>query len=109
MIEITVCWTHVRQIDEGIPMLAGIAGEWKPEWKSSKATFLYPWERDETSLLEALFVATNTYGAYESGLWSAIEPLLPTDRDHTSLSVGDSVILDGRTFVCAPLGWKEAE
>ena len=30
---------------------------------------------------------------------------LPDERTHTSLSVGDYVIIDDRMFVCLNLGW----
>jgi len=59
---------------------------------------------DDYYMLEALFVATNTY---EGPLWDDMQPL-PEDRSHTALSVGDVVELDGTPYRCATFGWNEA-
>lgn len=39
-------------------------------------------------------------------IWDALVPALPAQRTHTSLSVGDVVSIDGRSYECADIGWK---
>jgi hypothetical protein len=45
---------------------------------------------------------------YQGALWNVLEPLLPQDRTHTALSVGDTVTINGIVFTCAPMGWTWA-
>lgn len=60
----------------------------------------------DTALLEALFHATNmAEGLY----WQVLEPVLPPDRTHTSLSVGDYVAVEDRVYRCAFFGWDRVE
>lgn len=51
--------------------------------------------------LELLFEQTNLY---QGPLWEQLQPL-PDDRDHTALSVGDTITLDGVMFECKSRGW----
>lgn len=54
---------------------------------------------------EALFEATNLY---HGPLWAQLTSQgLPGGRAHTALSVGDHVSIDGRTWTCQDLGWRE--
>jgi hypothetical protein len=49
-----------------------------------------------------VFCATNL----QSGdLWKAMQPL-PANRTHTSLSVGDFVMVYGDVYKCLPSGWE---
>ena len=57
----------------------------------------------DIQIAEDLFEATNLQ---VGPLWEMIEPLLPADRNHTSLSVGDEVTIDGTTLSCETIGWK---
>jgi hypothetical protein len=41
-----------------------------------------------------------------NALWQVIEPLLPANRTHTSLSVGDEVTINNNTYLCADFGWE---
>lgn len=54
-------------------------------------------------ICEAVFHDTNTYSG---ALWRKLETVLPVERTHTALSVGDTVTVDGRTYVCASAGWR---
>ena len=62
----------------------------------------------DTKLCDLLYHATNTQ---QGRLWELLENVLPTNRTHTSLSVGDEVTLTGadttRTYRCADVGWTE--
>lgn len=60
----------------------------------------------DTALLEALFHATNMA---EGPYWQVIEPVLPPDRTHTSLSVGDYVAVEDRVYRCAFFGWDRVD
>ena len=55
------------------------------------------------AVLEMLYRNTNLY---EGPLWDVIEPLLPADRSHTAISVGDLVEIDGSAYLCEPVGWS---
>lgn len=62
----------------------------------------------DLDLCEALFAATNLY---QGPLWDLLEPALPADRTHTSLSVGldgrgDYVAIDGTTYEVAVAGFR---
>lgn len=51
-----------------------------------------------------LFRETNTY---MGPLWNLIEPVLPEERSHTALSIGDEVDVDGQSYRVEPAGWLE--
>jgi hypothetical protein len=51
-----------------------------------------------------LFSQTNLYKGH---LWDLLETVLPENRTHTALSVGDEVTVDGVTHRCQPVGWLE--
>lgn len=54
-------------------------------------------------ICEDLFQATNV----QSGkTWDSIKSFLPEARTHTSLSVGDEVIVDDKTYRCDNIGWS---
>jgi hypothetical protein len=57
-------------------------------------------------LLSQVFHDTNTYNGK---LWELLQPVLPDNRTHTALSVGDEVTINNRTFRCAPIGWDEIQ
>ena len=58
---------------------------------------------ETTAILERLFEETNLY---QGEWWDAMQADMPADRHHTALSVGDRVIIDGRSHFCAPMGWE---
>ena len=59
---------------------------------------------DDLEICEMVFANTNLY---RGQVWDALQPL-PTDRTHTSLSVGDVVLVDGRAYECASFGFERA-
>jgi hypothetical protein len=59
---------------------------------------------DGIAIAEVVFRDTNLY---QGVLWDLLEPVLPENRTHTALSVGDEVTVDGRTYQCASIGWVE--
>ena len=60
---------------------------------------------DPRAACEALFEATNLA---QGPLWEQLSCQgLGRGRGHTSLSVGDEVGIDGRTWRCAPVGWTD--
>ena len=58
---------------------------------------------DDLEICENLYAATNTY---KGSLWLAIHNILPSNRSHTALSVGDTITIDDKVYVCAPIGFK---
>lgn len=73
-----------------------------PTRKATSVTVKYDTALDDEAICEKAFRETNTYSGY---LWDALQPL-PEGRTHTSLSVGDEVTIDGRTYRCADIGWE---
>lgn len=70
----------------------------------AKLSFSVAYSGDDYALLEALFHDTNTYSG---SLWNIIKDLLPAERTHTALSVGDEVEIDRRVYRCERIGWQE--
>lgn len=62
---------------------------------------------DARETCERIFTATNTYGDLEPALWQQIHACLPGERRHTALSVGDRIRVNGETYECAPIGWRQ--
>lgn len=58
---------------------------------------------DDITVLRALFENTNLY---TGPFWDRIEPLLPSARNHTALSVGDFVTVGRKTYRCDRFGWE---
>lgn len=69
------------------------------------------------TLLNHIYKATNLQGdlaefgadEFTIRLWEKIEGILPENRTHTSLSIGDEVDIDGQTYICADIGWVTPE
>ena len=40
-------------------------------------------------------------------VWNLLQPLLPANRTHTSLSIGDEITINENTYRCADVGWKQ--
>lgn len=60
----------------------------------------------DMELLEELFKETNLY---EGPFWNRIERVIPVNRTHTALSVGDHVVIDGRAYRCESVGWTRVD
>jgi hypothetical protein len=59
---------------------------------------------DHHEICERIFAGTNL----QRGMfWELLEPVLPATRSHTSLSVGDEVVIDGETYRCATVGFSQ--
>jgi hypothetical protein len=58
---------------------------------------------DDLRICELAFENTNLYSG---PLWDLISPVIPQNRWHTSLSVGDFVSIDGRKYECKDIGWE---
>lgn len=70
----------------------------------TSAKFEFELGKDESDLefCERVFANTNTY---QGRVWDALQSVIPAERSHTALSVGDKVSIDGRTYDCAPVGF----
>ena len=62
-------------------------------------------DRDPLDACEDMFACTNLY---EGGTWDALQPL-PEGRNHTALSVGDHVIVDGTPYRCMIFGFAPVQ
>lgn len=72
--------------------------------RSAEITLPASWsEESHTDLLNIIYADTNLY----QGLtWNLLEPVLPADRTHTSLSVGDKIVIDYiHTYIVAEIGF----
>lgn len=56
----------------------------------------------DLEICERVFQDTNLY---TGSLWDRLKPVLPEDRTHTGLCVGDGIEIDGRKYLCASLGF----
>jgi hypothetical protein len=58
-------------------------------------------------ICDIVFEQTNLY---QGSFWEKLEPVLPANRSHTALSVGDEVTIynhnTGFTYRCNPFGWE---
>lgn len=107
--QINITWNSLR---DGSSATATV--ELHPTWEDSTNTIL----------LDAAYKATNLqseleeFGAktWEIELWDSIEKVLPANRSHTSLSIGDTIQInrseasienqDGPTYRIAEIGFE---
>jgi hypothetical protein len=47
-----------------------------------------------------------TRNATKLFVWNKLKPLLPVNRTHTSLSVGDEITINENTYRCENVGWE---
>ena len=61
-----------------------------------------------TQVCDIVFEQTNLY---TGSLWNKLEPVLPANRTHTALSIGDEVTITNGdtsfTYRCSAFGWKQ--
>ena len=70
---------------------------------------------NELGLCELLYEVTNlqdeiydfTGNKTKLFIWNLLQPLLPANRTHTSLSIGDEITINENTYRCADVGWKQ--
>lgn len=76
--------------------------------KSEFAQLGFTWQVEnqvtDIEILEKIYRDTNLYSGI---IWELIEEILPPNRPHTALSVGDWIVIDGKTYECDDFGWKE--
>lgn len=58
---------------------------------------------DHIEIAEAIFRDLNLQ---QGPFWDRVKDILPADRTHTSLSVGDSIRIDSRVYTCERVGWS---
>jgi hypothetical protein len=114
MAQITITWEAFGNRPEANRFISSATLELDSSWNQIK---------NET-LLDAIYTATNLkseledfgYSAPFVQLWNSIEAVLPANRTHTSLSVGDKIqinrsavameLQDGPTYKVAPVGFE---
>lgn len=85
--------------------------DWVVEGLAPQITFMY---REEEALCDRIFYLMNHYehnplaiDFYEDENPKGQNWIKENNLDHTSMSVGDIVVLDGTHYYCASLGWKK--
>lgn len=64
----------------------------------------------DLEICERLFACTNTQQRDNGFMLSASERVrFPRERSHSSMSVGDVVVVEGRVYVCAAFGFDRIE
>lgn len=100
---IEITWVFAGTLGERresyLAMLAEQGEQVRPD---VSAQFEFDLHENDLSFCERVFANTNTY---QGQVWDALQPVMPADRSHTALSVGDLVSIDGRTYRCADLGF----
>jgi hypothetical protein len=84
--------------------MAQVTITWKAFGDATSATFDIPENGDAINICNMLFRQTNLY---EGHAWDILESLLPENRTHTALSVGDEITVNGITHRCESIGWAE--
>ena len=81
------------------------ADGWRADATRAWATIQFEHAGSDLAVTEDLFIATNTYSG---PLWDQVQPVLPGEpRDHTAISIGDQVTIDGISYGCQRLGWVQ--
>jgi hypothetical protein len=77
--------------------------------QSSSATISFDYNAEVFShnqICDIVFEQTNLY---QGSFWEKLEPVLPANRTHTSLSVGDEITINNNTYLCSDFGWELLE
>ena len=82
--------------------------QWHSDEKPLTTHFTFTWDFEgadnDLDICDRLFHVTNMQ---EGSMWRFIERLLPANRRHTSLSVGDEVVVEGQIYRCDVFGWSK--
>ena len=76
---------------------------WKAFGKPTHAVLMLDDEMSDLKICDRLFHETNVYFGR---IWDALSSVMPEDRTHTALSVGDEVTIDDVIYRCEPMGWS---
>ena len=96
---VEIGWTRNDIRRDYHPMRDG----WRADADRATLTIQVSHPGSDRDVAEAMFEATNLH----TGLWDSLAAQLPADRDHTALSVGDQVTVDGLAYSCERAGWLQ--
>ena len=99
------CGTLGERKDAYIAELVAKGVEVKPD-ASAEVKFEFGAEWTDQHIIYAIYGDMNTY---EGKYYDAIAEVMPAERSHTALSIGDIVEIDGRAYTCKEFGWSEAQ
>ena len=117
MSQITITWKAFGDRPEANRYVTSATVELTGKWNEIK----------NPTLLDAIYAATNLkseledfgYSASYVQLWNSIEAVLPANRTHTALSIGDTIqinrsetsieLQDGPTYLVSPVGFVIVE
>ncbi len=98
---ITIKWTAFKEHEF---MLAEQGKIGNAEMNFEVPTDHYQIEGNDFEWLNYLYECTNLH---QGKMWNTyFDGKMPENRSHTSLSVGDQIVLDGREYVCEMVGWS---
>jgi len=60
----------------------------------------------DEEIAEMIYAQTNRYAGV---VWDIMQPVMPANRPHTAISMGDLVEIDGRVYRCEAVGFKLVE
>lgn len=69
---------------------------------NATAELEFDFPEGDVQICNAIFSNTNHYAGK---FWDALQAVIPEERPHTALSVGDKVAIDGREYVCSNFGF----
>lgn len=69
---------------------------------NATAELEFDFPEGDTLICNAIYSNTNHYAGK---FWDALQEVIPADRPHTALSMGDKISIDGREYVCSEFGW----
>ena len=70
---------------------------------NATAEFEFDFPEGDILICNAIYANTNSY---TGKFWDALQAVMPAERPHTALSIGDKVAIDDREYVCSEFGWK---
>lgn len=80
-----------------------------PVTEATVATSLFDYAND-LEICNKVYAQTNLY---YGEFWTELEKVMPKNRSHTALSIGDEVVVQRMnvkaTFRCAEFGWEKVE
>ena len=75
---------------------------WGAFGEPTSATIQIETSKSPQDICEEVFRDTNLYcGA----IWEVLHEVMPEDRTHTAISVGDEIEIDGIVYRCDVMGW----
>jgi len=99
------CGTLGERKDAYIAELVAKGYDVKPD-ASVEIKFNFGIDWKDKTIIYAIYGDMNTYSGK---FYDAIAEVMPAERSHTALSIGDIIEIDGRAYTCEEFGWSVAQ